>query len=363
MHHPGSAMPSIAMPLLILCLFCQDRLAGAEPWAATAVVRGKDPAEQARAVAVKLKEQCRGRTPDLVLLFDIEFGTRSLAAKQALLAGVQEHFDGRFIYGCSSHAWMFTGQEHGYVAMAALGGGFTVSAAKGKAVPGREEEAYVALAGEIREPYQRAAGSGRLLLLLGSALPEEGEQSPHEALASSAGRLLTACTTVLGEDAAVFGSITPGNPRTAAPETVKHTYNYQYFRGEIVDGGVVAVLLSGPFRVGTALAAVPAEARQGDPNRQEADLVLRSAEAAMRSALAAGGEGQALLAMADTCYTRGHSLIHAKRGREEGTLLGGLAGMPLLGIGNELQIGRQAGGPLQAVTDHINICLLRHAAR
>src|SRR5262245_26189310 len=192
----------------------------AQVWAETAVVSGK-PDVAGKEAGKKLKEACRGRQPDLVLVFQFKWSFKSDEERQQVLDGVAESFDRKIICGHQTGPLNGTGGKGGNVGLMALGG-VQATVVNAKIEKGAETDALKTLAEGLKGPYLQAAGKGRLVLILGS----------HANIAKPT-EILTAFQNALGKEAPLFG---PGSPADA-----------HFTQGVLQEKGLTAILLAGNF--------------------------------------------------------------------------------------------------------------------
>ena len=81
-------------------------------WAATIAPHG-NPTVAVKMGGVQLKEACKNRKPDLVLLFDYRSVVRTAEDKMTIVNGLAESFDRNCIYGATVHGYMKDNTSHG----------------------------------------------------------------------------------------------------------------------------------------------------------------------------------------------------------------------------------------------------------
>jgi hypothetical protein len=90
---------------------------------------------------------------------------------------------------------------------------------------------------------------------------------------------------------------------------------FQYYQGELVNGNLMAILITGDFTCSFAMADA-SPARKGDQG-QGPDKIVKSAEEVMKAAAGDKKDGAALIFVTH-CFTRNHSLANGKAKRPTG---------------------------------------------
>lgn len=314
-------------------------------WAVTASVNGKDPAAMGKEVGQKIKEACKGRKPDLILVFDCAWkGIKTVEDKKAAIDGLAESLDKKLIYGLTSHGSVFTETSKGSgdsLAVMAMGG-VKITASQVTPEKDKEEAAYATLAEAMKTPYTDAAGKGRLILLFGSCLPAADGQ-----------KIVDAFVKTIGKEAPIFGSVTTS--AIASPEWC------EFSQGEVLKNSVVAVLVTGDFACSFSMA----EASPVDPkkrNEQDPDKVIESTQKAAKAALGDKKDDVAVT-LVETSFTRFHSLLKIKSSGKEMKTLVEMLPAPIIGLGGEGEVGKpSADEPPVAKIDQIGICVIRKTA-
>jgi hypothetical protein len=302
----------------------------AQVWAETAAVSAKADVA-GKEVGRKLKEACAGRTPDLVLVFQFKWAFKSDEDRQQVLDGVAESFDRKSIYGNSTGPLNVTGGKGGNVGAIALGG-VQSTVVHSLLEKGQENETLKTLAQGLKDPYLKAAGKGRLVLLLGS----------HATVAKPK-EILEAFQVALGQDAPVFG---PGTPAEG-----------HFFQGSLHERALTAILVTGNFMLDFAM----------EESALTSEPILESAGKAMASAIGEKKDNIAAILVASH-EKRGHSLERLKEGKTEITPVAAAAATssaPLLFIwnyGSEIAVPK-AGEPAVVGRSHINVCVIRKGSR
>jgi hypothetical protein len=293
---------------------------------------GKEPADWGKDVGKKLKDACKDRKPDLVLVFDFGCNFKDPMVNKGVVDGVAEHFDKKTIYGSSIHGYEITNSSSVAMAGALALGGIKATPVKVALEKGKEEAAYTTLAESLKSPYTEAAGKGRLIFIFGECVPRTNNE-----------KIVDAFTKTLGKDVCLFGSPTPGAPHA------------QYFQGELLTGNLTAILITGDFTCGFAMADA-SPAKKGD-QRQDNDKIVESAEKALKTAMG-DKKDNAVLVFLTNCYTRCHSAKGDCATREYKAITKDVTA-PLLGIMSDLDIGHPATGePAAAKEDQINVCVI-----
>jgi hypothetical protein len=297
-------------------------------WSETVAVSGK-PDVAGKEAGKKLKEACRGRQPDLVLVFQFKWAFKSDEERRQILDGVAESFDKKLICGHQTGPLNGTGGKGGTVGLMALGG-VQSTVAHAKIEKGMEGDALKTLAEGLKVPYLQAAGKGRLVLLLGS---HAGVAKPKE--------ILDAFQNALGKEAPLFG---PGS-----------TADAHFFQGDLRERALTAILLAGNFTVDFAL----------EESALTNEMILESAGKAMAAAIGEKKDDIAAILVA-SFEKRGHSMEATKEGKTEITRVAAAASTtsaPLLFVwdyGSEIAFPK-AGEPAVVGKNHIKVCVIRKA--
>lgn len=305
-------------------------------WAATttSVLHG-NPTLAGKVAGVKLKEACKNRKPDLVLLYDYKSAVKTAEDRMAIVNGLAESFDRNSIYGAAIHGFMQDNTSRGDIGVIALGG-IKMTPVKVALEAGKEEASYTALAEALKAPYAEAKDKGRLVLIYGECVPRTNNE-----------KIMSAFTAALGKDVQLFGSPAPNVPFT-------------YYQGELLNNTLVAILITGDFTCNFAMA--DAAVTVGDQN-QDPDRMVESAEKAMKSAVGDKKESAALIFVAYS-VTRDHSMNKMFKERPtakadlDKVVRGGITA-PLMTIMDDLEIGHPATGePAVAKEDQFSVCVI-----
>ena len=305
-------------------------------WAATIAPHG-NPTVAVKDAGVQLKEACKERKPDLVLLFDYRSVVRTAEDKMTIVNGLAESFDRNCIYGATVHGYMKDNTSHGEnIGVIALGG-IKLTPVKVALEAGKEEASYTALAESLKAPYAEAKDKGRLVLIFGECVPRTNNE-----------KIMSAFTTALGKDVQLFGSPSP-------------FASFTYYQGELLNNNLVAILITGDFTCNFAMAdASPVKVGN---QYQEPDKIVESAAMAMKSAVGDKKESAALIFVAYS-FTRDHSMGKMREKRPTGpadldkAVRDGLTA-PLMTIMDDLEIGHPATGePAVAKEDQFSVCVI-----
>ncbi|MBI5723271.1 MAG: hypothetical protein HZA50_04885 [Planctomycetes bacterium] len=309
--------------------------AAGDVWSATAAANGK-PADVGKDIGKKLKDACKDRKPDIILIFQFLWTFKTDEERKQVLDGVAESFDKKIIYGQSTGPISDSNGSGSVVAMAL--GGVQQTPVNAKIEAGKEGEAYKTLAEGLKAPYTAAAGKGRLVLILGACEKTTKAKS-----------IVDVFQGALGKDVPLFG---PGSPG------VSH-----FYQGDVQEKGLTAVLLTGNFTCDFIMTEAPPGEKAGS---QDPVKIVESSEKGIATVIGDKKDNIAAI-LAASFTTRGHTIEHEKGKKEEVAVSEAAKAVssPLLFIWDytcEIAIPRTGEPAVGTTGNHFIACVIRKAA-
>ena len=278
-----------------------------------------DPKSAGAEAARKARAALGDHKPRLVLVYN----AGKLGGKApALLDGVASVFDPQVLYGCNGYAPLTHETSDATVAVLALAGGISVTAAVAETKGKDDDEACGRRIAEQLKAAAATKAPGKLLLLFGDChVPRNGN-------------LVKGVCRVLGENFPIIGGAAVGGRL--------------YVQGKVQTKANLGLLITGNFTCGFGL--------EKDMSREG---LIASARQALSEALAAGKKKPALVFVFD-CGGRRGAMLRNKNFPEELKTMKEVAGTaPLFGFYGSGEIGcPTAGAKPQGVGYHIAACAL-----
>ena len=333
---------AVALAILGLSSLWPTTATASEMWAATEYggrhgsLANKEECQAAgKEIGQNLKEGCKGHKPDFIFVSSFAWGVKGAENNQGILDGVAESFDKKILYGFTNHGNFSQKRKRECVGVLALGGDIKTTTAKVALRKGEAEAAYTVLAEALEAQYIKAAGKGRLILLLGPYPPGTSGQ-----------QVMNGFANVLGKDVQIFGTMTPFRE----PEE----FFFQCFQGEVLQNNLVAILLTGEFTCSFAM---------GEATPESPEKVIASAETAIVTAIGKEKKDDAILMLLDDSVGRIHYMEKTKQKAEEVKTLTQTTQIPIFGWCGNIQVGHPvAGVPPVAKINQISVCVIRKTA-
>ena len=312
---------AVAISLMLPCLalvgaqadVLADTPAGKAMMVGVGHSEATEPAEAGREAAKQAKEALKGRSADVVFVFDCVGG--GVEGKQAMLDAVAEHFPAGKIYGCSAYNAITPTGPAAAVGVLALSG-VRVNAALSDLEGGHE--ACGKRIGEALAPAaKKTANRGRLLVLIGDC---------HYPINQ---KLVDGVLGVLGEQFPVSGGAANGG--------------LTYSQGKVHKKSNLGVLISGDFTCGFAIK----KAKTTEPMD-----VVNQAGLAFRQAIDDDQDKLQLVLAFDCGGRRGQ--MKDKRSLEVKQMNAAAGGKPIFGFYGSGETGRDGNdAPAKGVGYHI----------
>jgi hypothetical protein len=286
-------------------------------FAGTGISALTDPFRAGAEAALKARKALGGGEARAVIVCDSLAGDAE--ARRRMIEGIAWFFDTAIVYGCSGFGPITRDSNSGTVGVLALGEAVEVTSAC-EEVAGDHGTCGRKLAEALRKAPP-AKGSGHIALLLGDCHVPANDA------------LVRGFVAGLVSPVPVVGGSCPQN-------------GYVYDRGTMKQNGNIALVISGDFRVTTALGSAPG-----------ADQIARSAADAVGRALAGQTSAPALV-LAFDCVSRKQALGEAASTELEAIRGIVPGGTPVFGFCGSGEIGSDGTGPPRGVGAHIAVAAL-----
>jgi hypothetical protein len=296
----------------------------ADPKAAKAMTVGighselAKPAEAGRQAAKQAKEALKGKTADVVFVYDSVEG--GIEAKKAMLAAVAEHFPADVIHGCSAYNAITPTGPAGTVGVLALSGVSVHTAMSG--LTGGHEACGKRVGEALAPAAKNSADRGQLLVLIGDC---------HFPINQ---KLVDGVLGALGKQFPVSGGAANGG--------------LTYSKGKVYEKSNLGVLISGEFTCGFAIK----KARTTEPMD-----VVNQAGLAFKQAIGKDGDKLQLVMAFDCGGRRGQ--MKDKRPLEVEQMNAAADGAPIFGFYGSGETGRDGNNaPAKGVGYHICVAAI-----